>query len=91
MLVLGGAPKVGKSDFLISLLVYAAAGVPFLGFVPSRPLRIFYPQAEIQNHYSGNAFRANGSIPRSWPRRAIISSQRRRSACSLTQVAWPSP
>lgn len=28
-----------------------AAGVPFLGFAPSRPLRIFYLQAEIQYHY----------------------------------------
>ena len=51
ILVLGGAPKVGKSDFLISLLVHMAAGVPFLGFAPSRPLRIFYLQAEIQYHY----------------------------------------
>jgi hypothetical protein len=51
MLVLGGAPKVGKSDFLISLLVNMAAGVPFLAFAPSRPLRIFYLQAEIQYHY----------------------------------------
>lgn len=51
LLVLGGAPKVGKSDFLINLLVHAAAGVPFLRFVPSRPLRIFYLQAEIQYHY----------------------------------------
>ena len=51
MLVLGGAPKVGKSDFLISLLVHMAAGVPFLSFAPSRPLRIFYLQAEIQYHY----------------------------------------
>ncbi|KAF0228195.1 MAG: bacteriophage-like [Beijerinckiaceae bacterium] len=51
MLVLGGAPKVGKSDFLISLLVHMAAGIPFLGFAPCRPLRIFYLQAEIQYHY----------------------------------------
>lgn len=51
MLVLGGAPKVGKSDFLISLLVHAAAGAPFLRFNPSRPLRVFYLQAEIQYHY----------------------------------------
>lgn len=51
MLVLGGAPKVGKSDFLIALLVHMAAGVPFLRFVPPRPLRIFYLQAEIQYHY----------------------------------------
>ena len=51
MLVLGGAPKVGKSDFLISWLVHMAAGIPFLGFTPPRPLRIFYLQAEIQYHY----------------------------------------
>ncbi len=50
-MVLGGAPKVGKSDLLISLLVHMAAGVPFLGFTPPRPLRIFYLQAEIQYHY----------------------------------------
>jgi hypothetical protein len=51
LLVLGGAPKVGKSDFLISWLVHMAAGVPFLGFTPPRTLRIFYLQAEIQYHY----------------------------------------
>ncbi|WP_457647232.1 AAA family ATPase [Profundibacter sp.] len=51
LLVVGGAPKVGKSDFLISWLVYMAAGVPFLGFTPPRPLRVFYLQAEIQYHY----------------------------------------
>ncbi len=51
MLVLGGAPKVGKSDFLISLLVHAAAGAPFLRFTTPRPLRVFYLQAEIQYHY----------------------------------------
>ncbi|HET6377645.1 MAG TPA: AAA family ATPase [Methylocella sp.] len=51
MLVIGGAPKVGKSDFLISLLVHIAAGVPFLMFTPPRPLRVFYLQAEIDYHY----------------------------------------
>ena len=51
MLVLGGAPKVGKSDFLINLLAHAAAGIPFLRFAPMRPLRVFYLQAEIQYHY----------------------------------------
>jgi hypothetical protein len=51
MLVLGGAPKVGKSDFLISLLVHAAGGAPFLCFTAPRPLRVFYLQAEIQYHY----------------------------------------
>jgi hypothetical protein len=51
LLVLGGAPKVGKSDLLISWLVHMAAGVPFLGFTPPRSLRVFYLQAEIQYHY----------------------------------------
>ncbi len=51
LLVLGGAPKVGKSDLLITWLVHMAAGVPFLGFTPPQPLRIFYLQAEIQYHY----------------------------------------
>ena len=41
LLVLGGAPKVGKSDLTISWLVHMAAGVSFLGFTPPRPLRIF--------------------------------------------------
>ena len=51
LLVLGGAPKVGKSDFLISLLVHMAAGVTFLGFTPNRALRVYYLQAEIQYDY----------------------------------------
>ena len=51
LLVLGGAPKVGKSDFLISLLAHMAAGQPFLGFTPPRALRVFYLQAEIQYDY----------------------------------------
>lgn len=51
LLVLGGAPKVGKSDLTISWLVHMAAGQPFLGFTPPRPLRVFYLQAEIQYHY----------------------------------------
>jgi hypothetical protein len=51
MLVLGGAPKIGKSSFVINLLTHLAAGVSFLGFAPPRPLRIYYLQAEIQYHY----------------------------------------
>ncbi len=51
MLVFGGAPKVGKSDFLLSWLVHMAAGVTFLSFVPPRPLKVFYLQAEIQYQY----------------------------------------
>ena len=51
LLVFGGAPKVGKSDFLLSWLAHMAAGATFLGMSPYRPLRIFYMQAEIQYHY----------------------------------------
>ena len=51
LLVFGGAPKVGKSDFLLSWLTHMAAGAPFLGMTPPRPLRIFYLQAEVQYHY----------------------------------------
>ena len=51
MAVFGGAPKVGKSDFLLSWLTHMAAGAPFLGMRPPRPLRVFYLQAEVQYHY----------------------------------------
>lgn len=51
LLVLGGAPKVGKSDLLISWLAHMAAGLPFLGLCPSKPLKIFYLQAEVGYHY----------------------------------------
>lgn len=51
MLVFGGAPKVGKSDFLLAWLTHMAAGATFLGMRPPRPLRVFYLQAEVQYHY----------------------------------------
>ena len=51
LLVFGGEPKVGKSDFLLTLLVHMAAGAPFLGMTPPRPLRIFYLQAELRYDY----------------------------------------
>ncbi|WP_219908860.1 AAA family ATPase [Nitrosomonas nitrosa] len=51
MLVFGGAPKVGKSDFLLAWLTHMAAGASFQGMVPPRPLRVFYLQAEVQYHY----------------------------------------
>ncbi|MBT7445030.1 MAG: AAA family ATPase, partial [Methylococcales bacterium] len=51
LLVLGGAPKVGKSEFLVHLLAHCAAGVPFLNFTPARPMRVFYLQSEIQYPY----------------------------------------
>lgn len=51
LLVFGGAPKVGKSDFLISWLAHMAAGKPFLEMAPTRPLRILYLQTEIGYFY----------------------------------------
>ncbi len=51
LLLLGGAPKVGKTDFLICMLAHFAAGLPFLGMRPARPLKIFFFQAEIGYHY----------------------------------------
>ncbi|WP_424931915.1 AAA family ATPase [Amaricoccus macauensis] len=63
LLVLGGAPKVGKSDLLISWLVHMTAGVAFLGFTPPRPLRIFYLQAEIQYHYLRERMKRIGLPP----------------------------
>ncbi len=51
LLVFGGAPKVGKSDFILCWLIHMAAGVEFLGMRPPHPLKIFILQAEIQYHY----------------------------------------
>lgn len=51
LLLIGGAPKVGKSDFVINFLIHMAAGRSFLGFKPPQPLKIFYLQAEIGYHY----------------------------------------
>ncbi|MDN5248421.1 MAG: AAA family ATPase [Wolbachia endosymbiont of Tyrophagus putrescentiae] len=48
LLVIGGTPKVGKSSFLLSLLIHMAAGVEFLGMKPARPLKIFYLQNEME-------------------------------------------
>lgn len=51
MLVFGGAPKVGKSDFLLAWLTHMSGGMTFLGMTPAQPLRVFYLQAEVQYHY----------------------------------------
>lgn len=51
ILVIGGAPKVGKSDFLLTLLIHLSAGESFLGFTPPRQLKIFCLQTEVQYHY----------------------------------------
>ncbi|MBF0311667.1 MAG: AAA family ATPase [Magnetococcales bacterium] len=63
LLVIGGAPKVGKSDLLIHLLAHMAAGREFLGFSPARPLGVFYLQTEIQYHYLRERMKSLG-LPR---------------------------
>lgn len=49
--IVGGAPKVGKSDFLLHWMVHNAAGIPFLDMVPMRPLKICFLQTEIEYDY----------------------------------------
>lgn len=51
LLVIGGTPKIGKSHFLLSLLVHLAAGVSFLGMKSTKPLKIFYLQNEMDYDY----------------------------------------
>lgn len=51
LLVFGGPPKISKSDFLISWLMHMAAGVSFLGMTPSKPMKIFCLQTEIDEPY----------------------------------------
>jgi hypothetical protein len=65
--VLGGAPKVGKSDLLICWMAHMAAGLPFLGMTPPRPLKIFYFQLEIGYHYLRERLRALSFDETAWP------------------------
>ncbi|WCR59254.1 MAG: hypothetical protein PG978_000690 [Wolbachia endosymbiont of Ctenocephalides felis wCfeF] len=51
LLIFGGPPKIGKSDFLISWLMHMAAGVSFLGMTPSKPMKVFCLQTEIDEPY----------------------------------------
>ncbi len=51
LLVFGGPPKIGKSDFLISWLMHVAAGVSFLGMIPSQPMKVLCLQTEIDDGY----------------------------------------
>ncbi|WP_425386592.1 AAA family ATPase [Wolbachia endosymbiont (group A) of Barypeithes pellucidus] len=51
LLVFGGPPKIGKSDFLISWLMHMAAGVSFLGMTPSKPMKVLCLQTEIDQGY----------------------------------------
>lgn len=51
LLVFAGAPKVGKSDFILSWFSHLACGESFLGMTSHKPLKIYYCQAEIQYDY----------------------------------------
>ncbi|MGL9779239.1 MAG: AAA family ATPase [Wolbachia sp.] len=51
LLVFGGPPKIGKSDFLISWLMHMAAGVSFLGMIPNQPMKVLCLQTEIDHGY----------------------------------------
>jgi hypothetical protein len=67
LLVLGGAPKVGKSDLLIHWLAYMAMGLPFLSMTPSRPLKIFCLQSEIGYAYLRERLRSVPTNPNLLP------------------------
>jgi hypothetical protein len=43
---------------MLSMFMHLAAGLPFLGARPPRPLKIFYLQAEIQKPYMGERVRS---------------------------------
>ena len=46
-LLIGGAPKVGKSRFFLSMAVAAATGSAFIGVTFEKPLTVMWVQAEI--------------------------------------------
>lgn len=46
-LLIAGAPKIGKSQFMLALGIAAASGGEFLGQQFARPLRVLWVQAEI--------------------------------------------
>ncbi len=47
-MLLAGPPKIGKSNFILNLLARMSAGEPYLeDFVPTKPLKIFYLQNEV--------------------------------------------
>lgn len=51
MVVIGGEQKVGKSFFILSMLMNFACGRDFLGTFPNRPLKTFYFQNEIEETF----------------------------------------
>lgn len=41
-LILGGSPKVGKSDFLLTWMAHMASGLAFIEMLPPKPMRVLY-------------------------------------------------
>ena len=48
-----GAPKIGKSQFVLQMLSTAAVGGSFLGYRWNKPHRVLWLQAEIRGPYVG--------------------------------------
>tara|TARA_R110002020_G_scaffold323672_2_gene539400 strand:- start:13585 stop:14331 length:747 start_codon:yes stop_codon:yes gene_type:complete len=48
-----GAPKIGKSQFVLQMLSTAAVGGSFLGYKWNQPHRVLWLQAEIRGPYVG--------------------------------------
>lgn len=53
-----GAPKLGKSQFVLQMLTSAAAGTDLLGFQWDRPHKVLWLQAEIRGPYVGQRLRS---------------------------------
>lgn len=56
-------PKVGKTEFVIQLLLSMAAGVEFFGFQPLRPLRTYFLQYELNYDSFRERIRLSGLSP----------------------------
>lgn len=49
LMVIAGPPKIGKSTFILNLLTHMSLGKPYFNtFIPTKPLNIYYLQAELK-------------------------------------------
>ena len=49
LMVVAGPPKIGKSTFILNLLTHMSLGKPYFNtFIPTKPLNIYYLQAELK-------------------------------------------
>jgi len=78
LMVFAGPPKIGKSFFILTMLLHMAAGVEYLDFIPSRKLKICYMQAEVTDRRIEERIEAI-SVPiisdNSWKENFIISDR----------------